>query len=511
MEPFRSPFDPINLLVVLRRAPRLVPPANETPRTILHLPTIPTSAGYGSTLSSHLLLFDAHHHHHSFTSHETTSPSHALARGLEKVLCLYYPLAGRLRASTGTGVERGTLELVCNGVGAIFVEAQANVSLAELKKLDKVYWSELHHDYVGEASAEVCPLVVQVTTLTCGGFVLSIRVLQSLVDNAGILHFLYAWSEMTKSSSQIIAVTAPIWGGMIPSQLPQWPQKFHFPSLEMAHGPAEHVHVDDHHKLQYADTRDLSLSESMYGDQKPHYFDKSDRPHYDNVHGVSPDHTRPYSEAREQPFHDNVHGLSNITISLEYLSHLKDNIRVNCNKFEALAALFWRERTRALSLPLSSEVVLFFPAPVPHDVHVAFYGQYGFNCMVSARAGDLIQTDLSEIVRMIQQAKVHLVDNFLECMRRFAYLHRNATKQAPPHVLLFTVLWDGVEEIDFGLGSPPFAPDATRLHSPVNVAAVTGGLEETIEIVVTNAPIAFTDKVHLHMLPNAALLSDSRL
>ncbi|KAI5070981.1 hypothetical protein GOP47_0013232 [Adiantum capillus-veneris] len=511
MEPLRSPFDPINLLVVLRRAPRLVPPAGETPQTILYLPAVHAHAGYGSILSSHMLLFEGHHHH-SFTNHETMiNPAHAIARGLEKVLYSYYPLAGRLRVPTGV-IERGNLELVCNGLGAMFVEAQANVSLAELKKLDKVYWSELHYDYVGDASTEVCPLVVQVTTLTCGGFVLSVRVLQSLCDSAGMLHFLHAWSEMTKSSSQLIAVTTPIWGGTIPSQLPHWPQKFHFPSLEMAaHGPAEYVHVNDHHKLQYVETRDPSYGESVYGDHKSHYLDRRERPHYEDVHVHSSDHTLPYMEARDQPFHDNVHGLSNITISLEYLSHLKDSIRINCNKFEALAALIWRERTRVLALPLSSEVVLFFPAPVPHDVHVAFYGQYGFNCMVSAQAGDLVQSDLSEVVRMIQMAKVDLVDNFLECMRRFAQLHRNATKRAPPHVLIFTVLWEGVEEIDFGLGSLPFAPDATRLHSPVNVAAVTGGLEETIEIVMTNAPITLTEKIHHHMLPHTPLLSDSKL
>lgn len=499
MDPYKSPYEPLNLLVVVRRAPRLVLPARETPRTIFYLPAVSAHVGFGSILSSHMLLFEAQHlqgfgnYYHE--GGEVRSPSHAIVRGLEKVLCSYYPLAGRLRAPTA-GTDRSKVELVCHGQGAVFVEAQANISLAELKKLDKAYWSELQYDFVGDTPIDVPPLVIQVTTLTCGGFVVSIKVLQSLCDSAGILHFLHAWSELTKSS-QNVNTTVPLWGGVVPLQLSEWPQKFHFPSLELAHGPEEYAHAHDN-KLHYMEsTRDQS------------YMETRDQPYYDNVHGLGHDHKLQYIETRDQPYYDNVLGLTNISISLEDLNMLKDSIRIKCNKFEALAALFWRERTRALALPHSSEVLLFFPAPVAHDVHLAFYGQYGFNCVVSARVGDLIQRELGEVVGMIQEAKAYLEANFIQCMKKFAQVHCPA-KRAPPHVLIFTVLWDGVCDIDFGMGGAPYAPDATRLRSLVNVAAITGALEDTIEIVMTNAPPTLADKISLHSLSTRPL-SDSRL
>eukprot|EP00250_Pteridium_aquilinum_P002774 c12994_g1_i1 orf=318-1085(+) len=254
MEAYKSHLEPLNLLVVVRRAPKLVLPSSETPRVTIHLPVVSSYLGFGSVLASHMLLFEGPHHH-SF-HHEggqMRSPSPALVRGLEKVLSSYYPLAGRLRAPP-TGSDCSKLELICDGQGAVFVDAQANISLAELKKLDKVYWSELQYDFVGETSTEIPPLVIQVTNLTCGGFVLSVRVLNSLVDSAGILHFLHAWSELTKSS-QNATIIAPLWSG-IPRQLPHWPQKYHFPSLEFAqYGPEEYAHGDQH-KLHYMEKRD---------------------------------------------------------------------------------------------------------------------------------------------------------------------------------------------------------------------------------------------------------------
>lgn len=407
-----------------------------------------------------MLLFDGKQYPgYGFDGGEVRNPCHGIARGLEKVLVPYYPLAGRLRP----GAERGKLELVCNGQGAVFVEAQANISLAELKRLDKVYWSELQYDFVPEASTEIPPLVIQVTMLSCGGFVVSIRVLQSLCDSAGMLHFLHAWSELTKSSQNFISTT-PIWGGAMPKQMAEWPQKFNFPSLDLAHEEVESMAHKQHMEL-----------------------------------------------AQNQAYYENLTGLRNVSISLEELGSLKETIRIKCNRFEALAALFWRERTRALGLPPSSEVILFFPAPVAHDVHMAFYGQYAFNCMAAVSAGNLVQSELAEIVRFLQDAKTSLEENFAHVVKEFAKLHCSA-KRAPPHVFLFTLLWDGASEIDFGWGTAPHAPDAVRLHSPVNVAAITGGLEDTIEIVMTNAPLTMADKISLQLLPSrSSLKADSRL
>ena len=156
MEHYNNPFEPITLLVVVRKAPRLVVPALETPNNVLH---ISTENAFGTVLSSHMLLFEASqpiHEQYSKVGHLPTS--HGLARSLERVLVTYYPLAGRLRP----GPTPTQLQLACNAQGAMYVDAQANISLAELRKLDKVYWSDLQYDVVPHGSSEIPPLIIQV-------------------------------------------------------------------------------------------------------------------------------------------------------------------------------------------------------------------------------------------------------------------------------------------------------------------------------------------------------------
>ncbi|KAH7299979.1 hypothetical protein KP509_24G039100 [Ceratopteris richardii] len=347
--------------------------------------------------------------------------------------------------------------------------------------------------------------------LSCGAFVLSIQVLQSLLDSAGMLHFLHAWSAFTKSHSPYTSIVMPIWAGLVPSHLSQWPQKFHFPSLEAIKIPAEYIPADGHMGLEDTESGYHFYHQNSNADHHLHHFDGLEHSLHDSTSLQSDDHRiMLHSEIRDESFHKNLLGLSNASISLDYLSSLKKSLNVNCNKFEALAALIWRERTRMMDFPPSTEVVLFFPVPMKHDAHLAFYGQYGFNCMVSTHAGNLLQSGINEVVLMIQEARMHYSKQFLNCMRKFCQMHL-ASKRAPPHALIFTVLWYGAEEIDFGTRVAPAAADATRLPSPVNVIAVTGGLEHTIELAMTNVPADFPDQLSFISYGRSTIRSESKL
>ena len=282
----------------------------------------------------------------------------------------------------------------------------------------------------------------------------SIRVLQALCDASGMLHFLHAWSELTKFDKNYSVLATPIWGGIIPTKTSQRPLKLHYPSLEMTHFNA----------IETTNLKHLEVPPIV---------------RYE---------------------HGSMLGLANISVRIEELINLKDTINVKCNKFEALVALFWREHVRALNLPSSMDVELFFPAPVPHDTHLAFYGQYAFNCMVTEQVGNLLQADLTKIVQLLHHAKMHLDDNsFVSCVKEFGRLHGTSRRAPPPQVLLFTLLWEGVSEVDFGFATSPYVPDAVRLHSPINGIAITGGLEDTIELVMTNVPGSIITNIHHHL------------
>ncbi|KAH7439691.1 hypothetical protein KP509_04G072500 [Ceratopteris richardii] len=301
---------------------------------------------------------------------------------------------------------------------------------------------------------------------------------------------------------------------MIPAELPGWPQKFHFPNLEALQIPASHMHIAEHSRmLHYIGSNDYSHYENNNSGHHAYHSERRNHSLHDSIdlQDLYP-HKPLHSDSRYQPFSGNFIGVSNMSISLENLSFLKDSIFGKCNKFEALTALFWRERTRLLDFPPSSEVVLFFPAPVAQDVHLAFYGKYGFNCMVTARASELVQSDLSKVVRLIQDAQVEFAGQFLECMRRFIQLHAYETqKHAPRHVLLFTVLSHVVEGFDFGTDVHPYLHGAAHVPCPVNAVAITGCSEDNIEVVITNAPLTLTDKISLHLHQHPMLGSDSKL
>ena len=82
---------------------------------------------------------------------------------LSKVLVHYYPLAGRLRASTGVDQK---LEIDCNGEGAVFAEAFMDITAEEFLELSmkpNKSWRKLLYRVEAQSFLDIPPLVVQVS------------------------------------------------------------------------------------------------------------------------------------------------------------------------------------------------------------------------------------------------------------------------------------------------------------------------------------------------------------
>ncbi|TVU02069.1 hypothetical protein EJB05_52435, partial [Eragrostis curvula] len=156
-------------------------------------------------------------------------------RSCEKRRCFtlvpYYPLAGRLRE-----LEEGNKKLVvdCTGEGVLFVEADADVRLAEIEAagLLRPPFPCMDGAVLGSAL-----LLVQVTRLLCGGFVLALRLNHTLCDAAGIAQFLSAVGELARGVPAAPTV-APVWRReLLDARDPPRPS-FPHPEYDVAAGAA---------------------------------------------------------------------------------------------------------------------------------------------------------------------------------------------------------------------------------------------------------------------------------
>nr|KYP71775.1 10-deacetylbaccatin III 10-O-acetyltransferase [Cajanus cajan] len=135
-------------------------------------------------------------------------PVEVIRKALAKTLVFYYPFAGRLRQGPGD-----KLMVDCTGEGVLFTEADADVTLDQFG--DAVHppfpcFEELLYEVPGSREITNSPLLlVQVTRLKCGGFILAFNYNHAMSDGAGIAQFIRAWVEIARGLKE--PSIPPVW------------------------------------------------------------------------------------------------------------------------------------------------------------------------------------------------------------------------------------------------------------------------------------------------------------
>ncbi|KAK9124400.1 hypothetical protein Sjap_014002 [Stephania japonica] len=122
--------------------------------------------------------------------------SDQLKTSLSKTLSHFYPVAGRIR--DGTAVD-------CDDQGVEFLEAKANIQLAEFLKqpniddLDKLL--PCVPSVTNEELLSKALLAIQVTYFDCGGMALGVCFSHKIADGASMAMFIKTWADAANGSS----------------------------------------------------------------------------------------------------------------------------------------------------------------------------------------------------------------------------------------------------------------------------------------------------------------------
>ncbi|XP_044971798.1 benzyl alcohol O-benzoyltransferase-like [Hordeum vulgare subsp. vulgare] len=401
---------------VRRREPELIGPASPTPRETKRLSDLDDQDELRSQVRG--VFF----YRGDRFARRGDDPAGVIRRALSEALVHYYPLAGRLRE-----VQGRKLVVDCTGEGVMFVEADADVRLADLEAAGLMppfpCMEELGFDVEGSGGLLGCPLLlIQVTRLLCGGFVLWTRLNHTMCDGSGTLQFLNAVAELAR-------------GLPAPTVAPAWRREL----LDARSPPAP---AFPHHEYEY-DAVPLPPTPADDMVRRSFVFRASD------------------------------------------MAALKKGLRAT--SYEVLAASLWRARTAALAIRPEEEVRL--ATVVSARRHTALglpAGYYGFACgyaVVAMAAGALLGCATADVVELIRKAKASVSAEYVRSMADHLVLRGRPRLAAANLFLLSDLRHIGFHRVDLGWGEAVYGgPSHARFGGGFFVAVKNGDGEDAVAV-----------------------------
>ncbi|XP_047045531.1 benzyl alcohol O-benzoyltransferase-like [Lolium rigidum] len=393
---------------VRRRDPELVGPATPTPQDTKRLSDIDDQGTLRGHVSFALVYRGRVPEDGDLAQGDPVS---VIRRALGQALVHYYPLAGRLRE-----VEGRKLVVDCTGEGVLFVEADADVRLAELERgagLRPPFpcMDQLLFDVEGSGGVLGCPLLlIQVTRLLCGGLVLTLRLNHTICDPIGIAQFLNAVGEFAR-------------GLPVPTVAPAW-------------------------------SRDLLEARSPPSPSFPHR-------EYNHVPLPPP----PPSAA------DDDMVMRSFTFTSADIAAIKKRLppllRDTATSFEVLTASLWRARTEALEIPPGQDAWLVFIANFRAFPELSLpAGYYGNACVPPTALTDaatLRHGSIGDAVALVRQAKATVTAEYVRSTLDVLVLRGRPCLAVHNVFAVSDNRHAGFSRVDFGWGKPVYGGPADTI------------------------------------------------
>lgn len=351
---------------------------------------------------------------------------------LAKALVPYYPLAGRVRASSGSSC----LEVVCRAQGAVFIEAVSDRTASDFDRAPRfvTQWRKLLSFHVADVLMGSPPVVVQLTWLKDGAAALGVGFNHCACDGIGSAEFLNLFALLAaEKRGRAELKPKPVW---------------------------------DRHLLDPSSDKP-PLSYTSCGRSTPAATLKQ----FNRVPDLCGFVTR-FSTERLTP--------TSYIFETTRLRELKD-IATSTNgettsftSFEVLSAHVWRSWARALNLPPNQTLKLLFSVNIRNRVKPSLPGGYYGNAFVlgcaQSSVKDLVEKGLWYASGLVKSAKERVNDEYV----RAVVAAVSESKASPDSVgVLILSQWSklGLERVDFGMGRPvhvgPVCSDRYCLFLPV--------------------------------------------
>lgn len=417
---------------VRRRAPVLIGPASPTPTETKRLSDVDDQGELRSQVRG--IFF-----YRGSSAGMARDPVDIFRRALSDALVHYYPLAGRLRE-----VEDRKLVVDCTGQGVTFVEADADVRLADLEAHGPGLVppfpciEELGFEVDGSSGMLNCPLVlIQVTRLLCGGFTVWHRFNHTMSDATGMIQFMNAVGELARGLPS--PTVAPAWSReLLDARSPPMPA---FPHREYDDvPPTQTVAADDDDMVRRAFVFGGSdVAAIKKGLLPPLLWDKA-------------------------------------------------------TSFDVLAAVLWRARTAALlgtrtPRPDEEARLVTVVSVRRHSRALGLpKGYYGFSCayaIVVMAAGTLLSSSIADVVKQVRVAKASVTPEYVRSAADHLVLRGRPPLARTNMFLLSDLRHVGFNSVNMGWGEPVYGgPSHVKFGNAFFVAVKNSDGEDAVAVPV---------------------------